>query len=70
MSSQCCLFGLNTIFLFFQILGIMSGEDGGGGGGGGGGGANGVGNNENLYSPSEERNHYSESPQERQWKSF
>ena len=68
MSSQCCLFGLNTIFLFFQIPGIMSGEDGGGGGGGGG--AIGVGNIENLYSPSEEKNHYSESPQVRLWKSF
>ena len=65
MSSQCFLFGLNTIFLFFQIPGIMSGEDGGGGGAGVGGVNGVVGNNENLYSPPEERNHYSESPQER-----
>ena len=43
----------------------MSGEDGGGGGAGVGGVNGVVGNNENLYSPPEERNHYSESPQER-----
>ena len=43
----------------------MSGEDGGGGGAGVGGVNGVVGNNENIYSPPEERNNYSESPQER-----